>query len=1200
MTVETPKSLKKVSSMPVSSGKKKYKQASIASFFKKREKPSESTPERPKESETTLNGSDESLLKDKVDAPQQLVFKPAAEVSETKPVEKPVEKPAEKPVETVVSLRGRRRKNVNLKESDEEELDEDDDGDVSMTKRKRIRSEIESDSEDEYRDDGEAEEAEEDDFDKGVEDTSLNSQQSEADINNDDDDDDDDILEFASKKSKSKAVVRTPARKPVVYKPQQASPGTPRSMGRHTKFNKTNGERYQWLVHERDADGRDKTDPDYDPRTLYIPRDAWFKFTPFEKQYWEIKSKMWDCILFFKKGKFFELYEKDAHLGHHLFDLKIAGGGRANMQLAGVPEMSFDYWASQFIQYGYKVAKVDQKESMLAKEMREGSKGIVERELQCVLTSGTLTDSEMLRSDLATYCVAVREEPITYYDEDISAIPKVGKFFGFAAIDTATGHIDLLEFEDDEECSQLDTIMSQFKPTEVIMEKSNVCSLAQKIIKFNAQPEALINQRTGKEFYDTEKTFDELITHEYFESMEKWPVVLKSYYETGKKVGFHAFGGLLSYLQWLKLDKSLVTMGQVEEYNPIRSQTCLALDGVTLQNLEIFANTYDGTDRGSLFRLINKAITPMGKRKLRKWIMHPLLKIDDINSRLDSVDLLLSDMNLRDLLENELLKLPDLERMLSRVHSCSLKIQHFNKVLTGFEDIQTLVEQLSTFADLKGSLKEYLSEVPTSLTTVLKSWSNAFDRNLAVTDGVIVPNRGVEPEFDESMDRIQGIEDQLQEFLTQYKRLLKSSSIQFKDSGKEIYTIEVPMSATRNVPHEWTQMAANKSYKRYYSADVQKLARQMAEAREMHKVLEDDLKNRLYKKFTNHYNSVWLPTLQAISSIDCIISLARTSEQLGFPACRPKLVEEINPVTNEKLNGFLKFKELRHPCFNMGSSSAKEFIPNDVILGKEAAQVGLLTGANAAGKSTVLRMTCVAVILAQIGCYVPCEDAEFTPVDRIMTRLGASDNIMQGKSTFFVELSETKKILDLVTNRSLLVVDELGRGGSSSDGFAIAEAVLHHVATHIQSLGFFATHYAALGSSFTNHPNVKPLKMAILVDEDSRNVTFLYKLVDGKSDGSFGMHVAAMCGIPKCVVDSAAVAAENLEHTSRLIKERRHLHQSTNPVPLGLQSDMVRLVFGDGLKNSKQGTGESVRVYDNNIKTNVLKSFISVVNGLTV
>lgn len=1193
MTTETPKAASKGRKMPSSSGKK-YKQAIISSFFKKREKPQEQqdvekTPEMktptssqaPKSKEVQSHATEASPLKDK----------------STKTIEQlPEIKPVEKQVETVVSSRGRKRQNVSLKESDDED---DSDNDITVSKRSRNRSYIE-DSEDEYK----LDEASADDDDEYVEadvveDHSLNADSGKA-VDEEDDDDDDDLIALASRKPVKKAVVNTTVRKTPQSFKRTSLPNTPVSQGKHNKFNKTNEERYQWLVHEKDAEGREPSDPNYDPRTLYIPKDAWGKFTPFEKQYWEIKSKMWDCILFFKKGKFFELYEKDAHLAHHLFDLKLAGGGRANMQLAGVPEMSFDYWASQFIQYGFKVAKVDQRESMLAKEMREGSKGIVKRELQCVLTSGTLTDSDMLKSDLATYCVAVREEPMSYYDQEISSTPRPGKIFGFTAIDTATGHIDILEFEDDEECSQLDTIMSQFKPTEIVFEKSNISSLAQKIIKYNAQPSAIINQRNSREFYDFEKTFDELITHEYFPSMEKWPSVLRSYYETGKKVGFHAFGGLLSYLQWLKLDKSLISMGQVEEYNPTKSQTCLALDGVTLQNLEIFSNTYDGSDKGTLFRLLNRAITPMGKRKLRKWVMHPLLKIDEINARLDSVDLLLNDMQVRDLLETELLKLPDLERMLSRVHSCTLKIQQFNKVITGFEDINTLVEQLSSSFTLKGAIEHYIREIPESLASVIETWKNAFDRKLAVSEGVVVPNRGVEPEFDESLDIIRGIEDELNEYLQSYKKMLKSSNIQFKDSGKEIYTIEVPMSATKFVPPEWTQMAANKSFKRYYSPEVQKLARRMAEARETHKVLEDDLKNRLFRKFTAHYNTVWFPTIQAISNIDCIVSLARTSESLGFPACRPQLVEEIDPKTNEKLNGFLRFKELRHPCFNMGASAAKEFIPNDIALGKDAAQIGLLTGANAAGKSTVLRMTCVAVILSQLGCYVPCEEALLTPVDRIMTRLGASDNIMQGKSTFFVELSETKKILDLVTNRSLLVVDELGRGGSSSDGFAIAEAVLHHVATHIQSLGFFATHYAALGSHFVNHPNVEPLKMDILVDEESRNVTFLYKLVHGKSDGSFGMHVASMCGIPKAVVDGASEAAEAMEHTSKLIKERKNLHQSDEDIPLGIESDLVRLVFGDGLKNTKNGSGEGVNIYDNNIKKNVLRYMLSVVEGLDV
>lgn len=315
------------------------------------------------------------------------------------------------------------------------------------------------------------------------------------------------------------------------------------------------------------------------------------------------------------------------------------------------------------------------------------------------------------------------------------------------------------------------------------------------------------------------------------------------------------------------------------------------------------------------------------------------------------------------------------------------------------------------------------------------------------------------------------------------------------------------------------------------------------------------------------------------------------------------MVDEEDSKTNSKMNGFLKFKSLRHPCFNLGTTTAfKEFIPNDVELGKDVAQLGLLTGANAAGKSTVLRMTCIAVIMAQMGCYVPCDSAILTPVDRIMTRLGANDNIMQGKSTFFVELSETKKILDLATNRSLLVLDELGRGGSSSDGFAIAEGVLHHVATHIQSLGFFATHYATLGNGFNGHPQVRPLKMSILVDEQTRNVTFLYKLLEGRSEGSFGMHVASMCGIPKEIVDIAEIAAENREHTSRLLKERKkaaeELDDDTDILPLGLESDFVRLVYGDGLTNTKLGTGEDVQVYDWNIKQNVFKSLFTMIKAL--
>ncbi|QID83438.1 DNA mismatch repair protein msh6 [Saccharomyces pastorianus] len=1110
------------------------------------------------------------------------------------------------------------KRTINYAESDEE-----DSSTLSTNKRKRSKV-IDSESdEDEYvpdKNDAEAEDDEDNDIIEAKEDI-----KDELADNDGGDDDDDDLLSLVESSSKRKSSNTSHSSSPFARntshsisknasRPNQGQrksytpPHTQKSMvSKSSKFNKQNEERYQWLVDERDAQRRSKSDPEYDPRTLYIPSSAWNKFTPFEKQYWEIKSKMWDCIVFFKKGKFFELYEKDALLANALFDLKIAGGGRANMQLAGIPEMSFEYWAAQFIQMGYKVAKVDQRESMLAKEMREGSKGIVKRELQCILTSGTLTDGDMLHSDLATYCLAIREESGNYYnptelDTSTTAKKLNTKIFGVAFIDTATGELQMLEFEDDSECTKLDTLMSQVRPMEVVMERNNLSTLANKIVKFNSAPNAIFNDvKAGEEFYDFDKTYSEIISSGYFSTEEDWPEILKTYHDMGKKVGFSAFGGLLYYLKWLKLDENLISMKNIKEYNFVKSQNSMVLDGITLQNLEIFSNSFDGSDKGTLFKLFNRAITPMGKRMMKKWLMHPLLHKNDIEKRLDSVDSLLQDITLREELEMTFSKLPDLERMLARIHSRTIKVKDFEKVITAFETIVQLQNSLQN-NNLKGDVSDYISSFPKGLVEGVENWTNAFERQRAINENIIVPQRGFDVEFDKSLDKIQELKDELMEILMRFRKQFKCSNIQYKDSGKEIYTVEIPVSATKSVPSNWVQMAANKTYKRYYSDEVRTLARSMAEAKELHKTLEEDIKNRLCQKFDVHYNSIWMPTIQAISNIDCLLSITRTSESLGTPSCRPIIVDEFDPKTNAKMNGYLNFKSLRHPCFNLGATTARDFIPNDVELGKDQPQLGLLTGANAAGKSTVLRMTCIAVIMAQMGCYVPCESAVLTPMDRIMTRLGANDNIMQGKSTFFVELAETKKILDMATNRSLLVVDELGRGGSSSDGFAIAESVLHHVATHIQSLGFFATHYGTLALSFKHHPQVRPLKMSILVDEGTRNVTFLYKMVEGQSEGSFGMHVASMCGISKSIIDNAQIAADNLEHTSRLVKERdlavNNLKGEVLSLSGGLQSDFVRIVYGDGLKNSKLGSGEGVLNYDWNIKKNVLKNLFSMIDDL--
>ncbi|KAL6450940.1 LOW QUALITY PROTEIN: MSH6 DNA mismatch repair protein MSH6 [Candida maltosa Xu316] len=999
-------------------------------------------------------------------------------------------------------------------------------------------------------------------------------------------DDDDEVALSAIKKPKKTAPTKpTPSKSSVLGK-FNAGSTTPTSSSTITRpkvksatppkksFEKENEERYQWLVNIKDAEKRSPDDPDYDPRTLYIPQSAWSKFTAFEKQYWEIKSKMWNTVVFFKKGKFYELYENDAVIANTQFDLKIAGGGRANMKLAGIPEMSFEYWAKEFISHGYKVAKVDQKESLLAKEMRGGGtkeEKIIKRELTGILTGGTLTDLNMLSNDMSTYCLSIKEEE----NEDGT------KIFGIAFVDTATSELNLIELHDDAECTKLDTLVTQVKPKEIICEKNNLCQIANKILKFCAHSDHQIWNSLNPitEFWDYDITIEQLVKSKYYEAenlddYSHYPETLVTF-KDNHPVAFNAFGGLLFYLKMLKLDNSIMSLGNIHQYHISRNATShMILDGITLNNLEILNNNADGGDKGTLFKLLNRATTPFGKRYLQQWILHPLFKIDEINARYDSIDYLMNDgLELRSVIQDTLFTIPDLERLLARIHGKTLKFRDFLKVIESFESIAKLSTKLKDFANVEsGVLYKYLSSFPHEMCELTQQWEDAFDREQAKQD-IIIPASGVDEEFDKSQDELNDLESQLNAKLKEYKKTYRSQEICYRDSGKEIYLIEVPIKL--NVPRDWQQMSATSKVKRYWSPEVKILARKLMEQRELHKMVCDTLKARMYDKFDAHYKT-WMQVIKVIANID---TLTKASESMGYPSCRPKFIEADK--------GCLKFKELRHPCFE----GTREFIPNDVELGGENPHFGLLTGANAAGKSTLMRTTALAIILSQIGCHIPAESAEVTPVDRIMTRLGANDNIMQGKSTFFVELSETKKILSNATPKSLVILDELGRGGSSSDGFAIAESVLYHLATHLQSLGFFATHYGTLGLSFRTHPQIKQLRMGIIVDNDSRNITFLYKLEEGTAPRSFGMNVASMCGIADEIVDNAEKAAKEYEQTSKFKKLADEYN--SNDISLGLQSDYVWYATG-----KIEDLGNDILNYDESVKQSALENVFKMIDEL--
>jgi DNA mismatch repair protein MSH6 len=699
-------------------------------------------------------------------------------------------------------------------------------------------------------------------------------------------------------------------------------------------------QRRPWLANMLDADKHPVGHPDYDPRTLYIPPHAFKDLSEFEKQFWTIKQTLMDTIVFFKKGKFYELYESDATIGHQLFDLKLTD--RVNMRMVGVPESSLDHWANQFVAKGYKIARVDQKETALGKEMRErgGKKAsnapkVIHRELACVLTAGTLVDGGMLQDDMSTFCVSIKESVV-------DGLPA----FGIAFVDAATGSFLLTEFVDDVDLTKFETFVAQTRPQELLLEKSKISTKALRILKNNTGPTTLWNYlKPDKEFWDAELTRRDIDASGYFatgEDRKAWPEVLEE--ARSKDLVMSALGGLIWYLRVLKIERDLLTLGNFTWYDPIRKASSLVLDGQTLINLEVFANTFDGSTNGTLFTLLNRCVTPFGKRTFKQWVCHPLMDAERINARLDAVDAFNADLTTRDQFTASLVRMPDLERLISRIHAGTCKAQDFVRVLDGYEQIQYTMGLLGAVGVGDGLIGQLVKSMP-DLTDLLERWKTAFDHEKAKEHGLLVPAPGVEEDFDESQEHIEEILSDLDNLLRKARKDLGSSAIEFRDNGKEIYQLEVPVKV-KNVPKNWDQMSATKQVKRYYSPELRALVRKLQEAQETHSQIVKEVAGRLLERFDEDYMT-WLKAVKVVAQLDCLISLAKASSSLGEPCCRPVFVEDERSV--------MEFEDLRHPCM---LPNVMDFIPNDIKLGGEEANITMLTGANAAGKSTILRMVC--------------------------------------------------------------------------------------------------------------------------------------------------------------------------------------------------------------------------------------------------
>lgn len=815
------------------------------------------------------------------------------------------------------------------------------------------------------------------------------------------------------------------------------------------------------------------------------------------------------------------------------------------MKMVGVPESSFDLFAAKFLALGYKVGRVDQCETAVARGMRAGKApasskadgGLVTRELRHVLTTGTIVDASALQDDLNSYCMSIKET-VDWKEDPEANRPSLG----ICALDASTAQFELMHIVDDATRPQLETRLRSLRIKELLYEKGAISEPTLRLIRSCVPASCRITMlKPGKEFPSALQAKEKL--DQLFPQGDFPEAVVEL---LGQEEAMSSLGAMLYYLETLNLDKELVRSRNFDLYDPIKRGECMVLDAQSLTHLNILQNDH-GEASGTLHNLLNRCVTPFGKRLFKQWLVSPLAKAELINARLDAVEDLCSDTEFQEDFHHFTQRLPDIERHLSRIFAGKCQSRDFVAVLNALDKFDRAFEGLQIVASnhnhdaVRNVLADYIP---------IQNQMDEIKAKFTVNeqDGSFEPRLGRDAEYDEAHAALQSIERALeQERSAMAKQVhIPLSQAVFKHIGsKDIYQLELPRSV--KVPANWITMSSTKHVHRHYSPKLRTLVQELKEARETRLATLKEFSYRLFDAMTKNAEEL-RHDVALVAQVDCLLSLAKASQAMGLPVCRPTLVD--SPQAS------FAFKTLRHPC--LAELAHGDFIPNNVALGTggdessgEMAneEIMILTGGNMAGKSTTARTAATAVILAQIGCFVPAETAHLTPVDRICSRMGANDQLFRQNSTFMVEMMETSRILQQCTPRSLVIMDELGRGTSTFDGQAIAYAVLHHLVGRTRCIGFFLTHYTSLARDFAAYPRVANRHMEVVVHPDQQDVVFTYTLVPGIAESSYGTQVAALAGLPRAVTDRAGVVSQQFEEATKAEQQQR-MHSRLGPSTL--------------------------------------------------
>jgi DNA mismatch repair protein MutS len=807
------------------------------------------------------------------------------------------------------------------------------------------------------------------------------------------------------------------------------------------------------------------------------------KLSPMMKRYFEIKSGYPDCLLFFRLGDFYEMFFDDAVTASRTLDLTLTGrdcGLDERAPMCGVPHHAVDSYIRRLIDAGFRVAICEQLSDPAA------SKGLVDRDVVRVVSGGTLMEEEILDEKQSNYLCSV------FYRED---------GFGLAWADISTGEFNVYEFKGESSAQRLSDLLFTVSPSECISNESFL-SVYKQLPYFKTDDKKVHCYHNFAYGFNTAQT--KLCSAFSVSSLDAYECSDKAY-------AVSAAGGLYEYL----LQTQKRALKQLKGLRFLHDKSFMILDGATRRNLELTARARDGKRNGSLLAVLDKTATAMGARELRRFIEQPLLNSVEINARLDAVSELVGSKAKREHLFNAFANVRDLERLAGRLAYGSAT----PKDLLSISDTLGAVPLIK--AEIKDCSSKLLRKINSSLDpleSVNEVLVSSLDRDLAVN----FKNGGyIKKGYSEQLDEFRDIHNTARVWLSNLENNEREETgIRTLKIGYNRvfgYYIEVSNSFKEKVPYRYQRKQTLVNGERYITEELKQIEEKILYAESNALSLEEklfaELKELLYKRL-----DILQATAGAIACLDALLSFATVSAQNRY--VRPKISDKIKRIF---ISGG------RHPVVETLLEKGL-YVPNDTNLDNSENRTMIITGPNMAGKSTYMRQVALIVLMAHIGCFVPADEAEIALTDRIFTRIGASDDLSGGQSTFMVEMIEVASILNYATSSSLLILDEIGRGTSTFDGLSIAWAVLEHITSKIKARTLFATHFHEL-TKLEDLEGVKNYR--ILVNESGDNIVFLHKIARGGASQSFGIEVASLAGVVNPVIERAKKIMKSLERESK-------------------------------------------------------------------